>query len=122
MLLGAMGLFSLLTGLFHPRIDGWVSLLLNNITITLIYLILVWLTQKANRPWLRFLLRTGSVQLLFAYMFGMVHALQLIFSTTWNDPTILNLEYAFFGFNPILQLQPFVNPVLTEWLMFSVVG
>ena len=121
LLLGAMGLFSLLAGLFHPRIDDWVSLLLVNATVTLVYLILIWLTQKAKHPLLRFILRTGSVQLLFAYMFGMVHTLQLIFYATWNDSTILNLEQAVFGFNPILRLQPFVNPVLTEWLMFSYV-
>jgi membrane-associated phospholipid phosphatase len=121
LLLGAMGIFSLLAGMFHTRVDGWISLLLLNAALTLIYLILVWMTQKTTRPWPKFLLRTASVQLLFVYMFGMVHALQLIFSNTWNDPSVLNFEYALFGFHPILELQPYISPLLTEWLMFSYV-
>jgi len=121
LLLSSLGFFTVLLGIFHPRVNGWLSTLFINIAIALIYVILMAVNQRIRSRWLWFLVRVAAVQILFAYMFEMVHPMQLIFHGQWNDPAVLSLESTLFGIQPTLWLEQFIHPVLTEWLMFSYV-
>lgn len=114
-------LFSILTALFHSSIKGPWMLVLKNTVCGLLYLGAVYLHQRASQRWLKFLIRTASVQLIFAYLFVSVHPLQLIIWRNWQDQIVLNLEQAVFGVQPTVWLQKFISPALTEWMMFSYV-
>ena len=121
LLLSAILLFNALTALGYGRVNGWLNLILKNTLIGLVYIGLLWLTGKVRHRVVFFLLRTASVQLLFAYLFEAVHKLQLILSHDWNDQAVLNLEQFIFGMQPTVWLQQFITPALTEWLMFAYV-
>ena len=79
LLLSTLGLFFLLTVLFHNRITNWVILIILNFCIAIIYLISIFLTHKISSKVGKFLIRTASVQLMFAALFFIVRKLQLIF-------------------------------------------
>jgi membrane-associated phospholipid phosphatase len=106
---------------FAPRIhDPW-QLLLRLCLWVLIYIASLVLQRRIAAPVWRALLRMGSVQVMFAQIYLIVHPLQLIFVRNWQDPAILRMEKTIFGIQPTLWLQRFVSPGLTEWMMFCYV-
>lgn len=117
----ALALFTLLTIVFFSKIEGWWLLALKNLAVALIYLGLLFLSQRVTRKFLRFLVRVAAVTLAFAYLFGAVDKLQLILHDHWLDAYVLDAEQYVFGVQPTLWLQHFMSPALTEWLMFSYV-
>ena len=121
LLIAAILVFSIMAAVFHGRVNGWLHLLIKNILIALVYILLTWLTGKARSRIVFFLLRAGSVQLLFVHLFDVARKFQLVLWHQWNDPAILNLEQLIFGFQPTVWLQQFVSPALTEWMMFAYV-
>jgi len=114
-------IFTVLTILFRARVSDPWPLVLKNVIYGLLYLGLVYLHQRVNPRWLKFLVRTASVQLIFAHLYVTALPLQLIFLKNWQDQAILNLEQAVFGVQPTVWLQKFISPALTEWMMFSYV-
>ncbi len=121
LLIAAILIFNVMAAVFYHRVSGWVNLILKNFIILAVYITLTWLTGKARTRLVYFLLRAGAVQLLFVHLFDVAHKFQLVLWHTWNDPAILNLEHAIFGFQPTVWLQQFVSPALTEWMMFTYV-
>jgi hypothetical protein len=106
---------------FAPRIhDPW-PLLLRLCLWGLTYVASLALQRRIAAPAWRALLRMGSVQVMFAQIYLIVHPLQLIFVRNWQDPAILRMEKTIFGVQPTLWLQRFVSPGLTEWMMFCYV-
>lgn len=117
----AVLLFAGLIVAFAPRIhDPWL-LLLRICTWGLLYTASLALQWRISAPGWRALLRMGSVQVMFAQIYLIVHPLQLIFVRNWQDPAILGFEKTLFGVQPTLWLQRFVSPGLTEWMMFCYV-
>jgi membrane-associated phospholipid phosphatase len=121
LLLAAILVFSIMAAAFRGRVDGWLHLLVMNAVIAAAYVLLAWLSGKARSRVVFFLLRAGAVQLLFVHLFDVARKFQLVLWHQWNDPAILSLEHAIFGFQPTVWLQQFVNPALTEWMMFAYV-
>jgi membrane-associated phospholipid phosphatase len=117
--IGSVLLFDLLIFIFHERIpDPW-KLLGRNSLIGILFIAAVWLYPRlVNRP-LKFVVRTGSVQLAFASLYVISLRMQLIFVRAWQDPSILSLEESVFGVQPTVWVQKFFSPPLTEWMMFS---
>jgi len=120
-ILACLLLFSLLTVLFHSRIKSPWTLILKNIVFGVLFIGSVYLYQKVSSRVIKFLIRTASVQLIFAHLFVSALPLQLIFVRNWQDQIVLNLEQAVFGIQPTVWLQRFISPALTEWMMFSYV-
>jgi membrane-associated phospholipid phosphatase len=119
--LAAVLFFAGLIVAFAQRIhDPWLLLLRIGIW-GLLYVASLVLQRRIFAPGWRALLRMGSVQLMFAQIYLIVHPLQLIFVHNWQDPAILRLEKTVFGVQPTLWLQRFVSPGLTEWMMFCYV-
>ncbi len=113
--------FNVLTVVYRLRLPRWPRLLARNTVVAVVYIFLLYLLQRTHRRFWHFLLRTASVQLLFAYLYDTVQPLQLLFTSAWHDPQVLALEERFFSVQPTVWLQRFVSPGLTEWLMFSYV-
>src|SRR4030042_2005801 len=77
--------FSALALLFFPRIEGWWFLILKNAGAAVAFLLVVYLSQRAQKKFLRFFLRVAAVTLAYAYLFGAVDKLQLILHGEWLD-------------------------------------
>ena len=121
LILFTLAFFSLLALLFHGSVEGWALLIAKNIGVAVGYLVVVYLSQRANTKFLRFFLRVAAVTLTYAYLFGAVDKLQLIIHGRWLDEYVLDGEQYVFGVQPTLWLQRFTTPALTEWLMFAYV-
>lgn len=122
MALGTLLLFAALTATFHAKVHSAGTLLARTITSGAVYVGLTAIHQRLDNRHLRFLLRTATVQLLYAQLFLLVHPLQLIVVHAWQDPLVLSVQHAVFGVQPVVWLQRFISPALTEWLMFSYVA
>ena len=120
-LLSPLLFFSILTILFKTEIRSPWTQILKNAIVGLVFLGAVYLHQRATGRALKFWIRLLSIQMMFAYVFPLVGPFQLIVSKTWNDPAVLKLEQAVFGVQPLVWIQKFIAPPLTEWLMFSYV-
>ena len=121
LILGALALFSLLALAFFPSVPGWPILILKNAVVAAVFLGAVYVTPRVQNRVLRFFVRVAAITLSFAYLFGAVDKLQLIFHKEWLDYYILDLEQYLFGVQPTLWIQKFTTPWLTEWMMFSYV-
>lgn len=113
--------FSLLAAAFFPNVPGWGILIAKNIGVGLLYAATIFLTQRIQHRFLKFFVRVAAVTLSYAYLFGAVDKLQLIFHEEWLDYYILDLEQYLFGVQPTLWLEKYTTPWLTEWMMFSYV-
>ena len=120
LVLGGLLVQAALFLLFFRRLDRPLFLAAKNAGLAALYLLCVFLLSKIKARVPFFLLRTASVQLLFAYLYGATHPLQLMLMP-WQDRPVLAAEQAFFGIQPTLWMERFVSPPLTEWLMFSYV-
>ncbi|GJQ21636.1 MAG: hypothetical protein HBSIN02_19910 [Bacteroidia bacterium] len=119
LVLGTLAVFSILALLFH--VDGWQGLLMKNLGVGVLFIAAVSVTPKIRNRFWRFLVRVASITLSYAYLFGAVANLQLIFHSDWLDYLVLDFEQYVFGVQPTLWLQKYTTPWLTEWMMFSYV-
>ncbi|HQU33604.1 MAG TPA: phosphatase PAP2 family protein [Thermoanaerobaculaceae bacterium] len=120
-ILGAVLLFGLLIAIFRAHIAAPGGLLLRLAAWGALYVGSIYLDPKLHNRVLRFLVRTGAVQILCAQLFLIAQRMQLIVVRSWQDPVVLRLEHAVFGVQPTVWLQRFVTPPLTEWMMFAYV-
>ncbi len=120
-ILGALLLFGLLIAVFRAHVAAPGSLLLRLAAWGALYVGSIYLDPKLHNRVLRFLVRTGAVQILCAQLFLVAQEMQLIVVRSWQDPLVLRLERAIFGLQPTVWLQRFVAPPLTEWMMFAYV-
>ncbi len=120
-ILGSLLLFSLLALLFFNQVDGWGILILKNIGVSAAVLISAYFTPRVKHRFGKFLLRTATITLSYAYLFEAVAGLQLILHSGWYDDFVLDFEQYVFGVQPTLWLEKFTTPWLTEWMMFSYV-
>jgi membrane-associated phospholipid phosphatase len=121
LLLGTTLLFTLLPLIFPSRIKGWLGLVLANGLAVFIYLEANVLEQRSEKRFVKFLLRTGSVQLFLFYIYNISLRLQHVFFAHWNDQAIIDLEQSLFGVQPTIWIQRFITPWLTDWMSFCYV-
>jgi len=105
---------------FYSRVDRPLLSASKNAGLAALYLLAIFLLPKVRSRILYFLLRTGSVQLLFAYLFDAIRSLQLII-VPWQDRPLIAAERAVFGVLPNLWIERFISAPLTEWMMFGYV-
>lgn len=120
LLLGGLAVQTVLFLLFFRRIDAPFLSAAKNAGLAALYLLAVFALPKVKGRLLYFFLRTGSAQLLFAYLFDATRSLQLIVFP-WQDRAVIAAEQSVFGLQPTLWLERFISPPLTEWMMFSYV-
>ncbi|MBP1766921.1 MAG: superfamily protein [Candidatus Aminicenantes bacterium] len=122
LILGALGLYTLLAPLYPSRVRGsWWSLILSNAAAALLFVGVNIIAQRTASRHLRFLLRTLSVQLILLYVYSASLRLQLIFFPRWHDQVVVDLEAAILGVQPTVWIQRYITPWLTEWMMFCYV-
>ncbi len=119
LILVALFSFSLL-GVFF-LVDSWALLILKNLAVGLLLLGAATVTPRIQQRFWRFLVRVAAITLSYAYLFGAVDKLQLIFHSEWLDYYVLDFEQWVFGVQPTLWAEKFTTPSLTEWMMFSYV-
>jgi len=122
LILGALALASLTAVLFRGRVEGWPTLVLKNAGAAALYAGCLAVSGRLRRPGAAAAVRFGGAFILFAYINLAVADLQLVLYRRWLDDTVLNLESAVFGMQPLIWLQRFMSRPLTEWLMFAYVA
>lgn len=120
-ILVTLALFSLLAVGFRAGVPGWLLLVVKNAGVAVAVLVSAAAMPRVRRPVLAFFLRTATVSLSYAYLFGAVDSLQLILHGRFLDDVVLAFEARLFGVQPTLWLERFVTPSLTEWMMFCYV-
>jgi membrane-associated phospholipid phosphatase len=119
LILGAIILVTLLTILFHRRVDGWAMLALKNLAAGGIYVALLFFGGGTGKTTRAFFLRLAGVLFMMIYLNLAVDKLQLIFHGRWLDDSVVRMEHAIFRTQPTVWLQRFISKPLTEWLFFS---
>lgn len=119
LILVALTCFSILGTLF--LVDGWALLIIKNFAVGVLLLGAVAVTPRIQHRFWRFLVRVAAITLSYAYLFGAVAKLQLVFHSEWLDYWVLDFEQWVFGVQPTLWIEKFTTPWLTEWMMFSYV-
>ncbi len=121
LILATLALFIALALLFRNRVDGWGLLVARSLVVFVAVLASAALARRIRVPFGRFLLRTATVTLSFAYLFETVAGLQMILHGRFLDDVVLAFEQRLFGVQPTVWLERFMRPALTEWLMFCYV-
>ncbi len=119
LILVALASICVLAGLF--QVEGWATLIIKNFGVALLLLGAALATPRIQHRFFRFLVRVAAITLSYAYLFGAVDKLQLIFHNEWLDYYVLDFEQWLFGVQPTLWIEKFTTPWLTEWMMFSYV-
>lgn len=119
LILAALFAFSVLGTVF--TVDGWAMLIVKNLAVGLLLLGAVLITPRIQNRVLKFFVRVAAITLSYAYLFGAVDKLQLIFHSEWLDYYVLDFEQWVLGVQPTLWIEKFTSPWLTEWMMFSYV-
>lgn len=120
-ILAALALFSLLAVGGRATVDRWPAHVAANLAVAAAVLASAALVAHLRRPIPVLVLRTVTVSLSYAYLFGAVAGLQLILHGRFLDDLVLSFEERLFGVQPTLWMERFVTPSLTEWLMFCYV-
>jgi len=118
-LIGSLLFCTSLTVIFQARLKGAWATIATNIIVGLLFCVSIWLQQRASGRILKFAIRMTAAPLMIAYIFPLVSPLQLMIFRNWNDDLVLKAEHAVFGVQPIIWIEKFISPALTEWLMFS---
>src|SRR5512138_3358342 len=82
-----------------------------------LYLVSEAVFPRSRRPWVRFVVRTATVQITFLQVYKLANELQTAFFP-WQDERVLALEQAVFGFQPLVALQKLYTVPLNEWMFF----
>jgi membrane-associated phospholipid phosphatase len=115
--LGGLVLLTLLAVAFHRRLDRPAVAIGTNLLFFALYVGSLAVLRRLRPKGLRFLLRTGSVQLTFLQIYRSSSDLQLLFFS-WQDDRVLAWEQAIFGFQPLVAIQELYSLPLTEWMFF----
>lgn len=121
LILVTLALFIALALIFEKSVDGWGLLVAKSLGVFLVVLSSAAFARRIRVPLGRFLLRTATVTLSFAFLFEAVAPLQLILHGRFLDDVVLAFEQRLFGVQPTVWLERFIKPSLTEWLMFCYV-
>jgi membrane-associated phospholipid phosphatase len=115
--LGGLGFLLLLAAVFNGRLARPAAFIARNLIVIVLYILILAVLRRLRPKGLRFLLRTASVQFMYLRTFIAGRDLQLLFFS-WNDDRVLAWEKAVFGTQPLVWIQRFYSPPLTEWMFF----
>lgn len=82
-----------------------------------LYVVSVAAFPRIRRPWVRFVVRTATVQITFLQVYKLANELQTAFFP-WQDERVLAWEQAVFGYQPLVSLQKIYSVPLNEWMFF----
>jgi membrane-associated phospholipid phosphatase len=116
-ILGGLGFLLLLAAVFNGRLDRPAAFIGRNLVVIVLYILSLLVMRRLRPRGLRFILRTASVQFMYLQTFMAGRDLQLLFFS-WNDDRVLAWEKAVFGTQPLVWIQGFYSPPLTEWMFF----
>jgi membrane-associated phospholipid phosphatase len=115
--LGGLVFLTLLALVFNGRLAHPGALIGKNLLFIVLYIGSLGVLRRLRPKLLRFLIRTASVQLTYLQVYTASRDLQLLFFN-WNDDRVLAWEKAIFGLQPLVWIQRFYSPLLTEWMFF----
>ncbi len=115
--LGGLAAFSLLTVLFAGRLAQPFVAIAADLGWMAAYIGILALRPRLKRPWLRFLVRTASVQLTFLMVYSAACRVQLFFFP-WQDDRVLAWEAALYRVQPLVAVQKWYATPLNEWMFF----
>jgi membrane-associated phospholipid phosphatase len=113
---GLIGL-TLLAMVFAGRLVRPVFVIGVNLLFIALYVGSLLVLRRLRRRELRFLVRTGTVQLTFIQIYQTCNYLQLLFFG-WQDDRVLAWEQALFGVQPVVAVQRLYSVPVTEWMLF----
>jgi membrane-associated phospholipid phosphatase len=116
-IISGLGFLLLLAAVFNGRLDRPAAFIGTNLLTLVLYAGTLLILRHLRPKGLRFLLRTASVQFMYLRTFIAARDLQLLFFS-WNDDRVLAWEKAAFGTQPLVWIQGFYSPPLTEWMFF----
>lgn len=116
-IIGGLGFLILLAAVFNGRLNRPAAFIGTNLLAVVLYVGTLLILRRLRPKGLRFLLRTASVQFMYLRIFLASRDVQLLFFT-WNDDRVLAWEKAVFGTQPLVWIQGFYSPPLTEWMFF----
>ena len=116
-MLGGLIFLTLLAVAFNERLNRPAVVIGTNLLFIALYVGTLAVLRRLRPKGLRFLLRTGSVQLTFLQIYLSSNNLQLVFFS-WQDDRVLAWEQAIFGFQPLVAIQKLYSLPLTEWMFF----
>ena len=114
-------LLFVLTILFKDKVDDWTNISVELVFACIIYIVASKLASYFNLDFVSFSIRVIAVFGLYSYLFQAVAPLQHILYDKWFDENLVSLEILLTGNETSVYLQQFVNPTLTEWMMFNYV-
>jgi hypothetical protein len=120
-ILGGLGFLVLLAAVFNGRLVRPLAFFARTLIPVVLYIGTLLILPRLRKKGLRFLLRTASVQFMYLQIFMTSRDLQLLFFA-WNDDRVLAWEKAVFGLQPLVWIQKFYTPPLTEWMFFVYVA
>lgn len=103
-LLAGLAFITILTVLFHRRVEGWEVIVLKDLVAGGIYMAVLVLGGGAAKTTGRFILRMAAVMAMMIYINLAVDKLQLIFYGRWLDESVLRMEETLFGIQPTIWL------------------
>ncbi len=118
---GFTGFLLLLTVAFPQRILGSHRLGAQFAIALVLYAAAAWKLRRMRHSLTTVVLRTVTVVALYAFLFAAIADLQHVLVRGWMDDALLAFERGVAGLDTSVYLQSFVNPVLTEMMMFAYV-
>jgi membrane-associated phospholipid phosphatase len=115
--LGALIVLTLVAVAFRGRLDKPAFTIVTSLAVILVYIVSQSVLLRLRPPWLRFLVRTASVQLTCLQIYQTATALQRLFFP-WQDDRVLAWEAALFRVNPVVAVQKYYTSTLSEWMFF----
>jgi membrane-associated phospholipid phosphatase len=119
--LGGLFVLTAIAVVFNGRLAHPHFVLITDFAFIAFYLVSLLVMPRLKPRWLRFLVRTGSVQLTFLQIYKTSNELQQLFFP-WQDDRVLTWEKAILGFQPLVAIQKFYTVGLSEWMFFVYVG
>ena len=115
--LGALIVLTLVAVACRGRVHRPAFIIGTSLAVISLYILSQAVLRVLRPPWLRFAVRTASVQLTCLQIYQTAAALQLILFP-WQDARVLAWEAAVFRVNPVVALQKYYTPALSEWMFF----
>lgn len=115
--LGGLLLLTIPAAFFSGRTEEPGSVIAVNLVLAGVYAGSLVVLKSAKPGLLRFLVRTAVVQFTFLQVYVTGLRLQGLLSD-WHDESVLAWEKAVFGLQPLLRLERFRSPWLSEWMFF----
>jgi membrane-associated phospholipid phosphatase len=114
-----VALLILLAWLFPQRIDRPEETASELLVAGVAYLCAMGISRRITSSIAATAVQISAVLLLYSFLFQAVAAYQHVIFNGWMDELLISWEESLTGTELSVLMQQFVNPPLTEWMMFS---